>query len=70
MEVVPNGVSANLCEALAMMIEPFPTLDVSFVWARTQPTTAARDRLPDYSRERRAYLTLKRRVQSEVCSNQ
>ena len=42
MEVVPNGVSANLCEALAMMIEPFPTLDVSFVWARTQPTTAAR----------------------------
>ena len=33
---VASGSSANLCEALAAMIEPFPTLDVSFSWAKTR----------------------------------
>lgn len=36
-ESVGQGVSANLCEALARLIEPFPTLDVSVSWARTRP---------------------------------
>ena len=34
---VTSGVSANLCEALAKLIEPFPTLDVGVSWARTRP---------------------------------
>lgn len=33
---VASGSSANLCEALVAMIEPFPTLDVSFSWAKTR----------------------------------
>ena len=37
---VANGVSANLCEALVRLIEPFPTLDVGVSWARTRPVTA------------------------------
>ena len=36
-ETVGNGVSANLCDALVQIIEPFPTLDVSVSWARTRP---------------------------------
>ncbi len=36
-DVLGSGVSANLCEALAQMIEPFPTLDVDVLWARTRP---------------------------------
>ena len=36
-EAVADGVSANLCEALIRLIEPFPTLDVSVSWARTRP---------------------------------
>ena len=36
-KLVPDGVSANLCEALDKMIEPFSSMDVSFVWARTRP---------------------------------
>lgn len=32
-----RGVSANLCEALARMVERFPTLDVGVTWARTRP---------------------------------
>ncbi len=35
-EVVEHGVSANLCEALVRIIEPFPTLDVDVSWARTR----------------------------------
>ena len=31
-----GGVSANLCEALARMIKPFPSLDVDVLWARTR----------------------------------
>lgn len=36
-ETVCEGVSANLCEALVTLIEPFPTLDVSVHWAWTRP---------------------------------
>ena len=36
-EAVSDGVSANLCEALVRLIEPFPTLDVGVSWARTRP---------------------------------
>ena len=36
-EAVANGVSANLCEALVRIIEPFPTLDCGVSWARTRP---------------------------------
>ena len=42
-EVMPEGVSANLCEALDKMIMPFSTMDVSFVWARTRPMLGARE---------------------------
>ena len=34
---VSNGVSANLCDALVQLIEPFHEFDVSFAWARTYP---------------------------------
>ena len=40
-EAVANGVSANLCEALVRIIEPFPTLDCGVSWARTRPMTVA-----------------------------
>ena len=36
-EAVASGVSANLCEALVRIIEPFPTLDCGVSWARTRP---------------------------------
>ena len=42
-EAVEEGVSANLCGALAMLIEPCPTLDVSVTWARTLPRKTARE---------------------------
>lgn len=42
-EVVEEGVSANLCDALVTLIEPFPGLDVSVTWARTLPQPVARD---------------------------
>ena len=42
-EVVRHGASANLCEALAMLTEPFQKLDVNFVWARTLPMDTIRD---------------------------
>lgn len=38
-EAPESGVSANLCEALVRIIEPFPTLDVSVLWAWTRPVT-------------------------------
>ncbi len=38
-EAVASGVSANLCEALAKIIEPFPRLDIGVSWARTRPMT-------------------------------
>ena len=40
---VSAGSSANLCEALAQMIEPFPSLDVSMTWARTRPMKSPRN---------------------------
>ncbi len=36
-----SGVSANLCEALVRIIEPFPALDINVSWARTRPTTTS-----------------------------
>ena len=38
-DTVASGVSANLCEALVRIIEPFPTLDIGVTWARTRPAT-------------------------------
>ncbi|MCY4374867.1 MAG: hypothetical protein OXC31_13935 [Spirochaetaceae bacterium] len=39
---VSSGVSANLCEALVRIIEPFPALDVGVSWARTRPVAIQR----------------------------
>ena len=39
-ESVRHGVSANLCEAVARLAEPFPELDVIVTWARTRPVDA------------------------------
>ena len=39
-DTVGSGVSANLCDALIRIIEPFPTLDVGVSWARTRPVSA------------------------------
>lgn len=39
---VAHGTSANLCESLADLIGPFPTLDVSLTWARTRPMDTVR----------------------------
>ncbi len=39
-DAVAQGVSANLCEALVRLVEPFPTLDVGVSWARTRPRAA------------------------------
>ena len=44
-KAVSSGASANLCEALVQMIEPFPAVDVSVTWARTRPMTTARRRV-------------------------
>jgi hypothetical protein len=41
-EAVEHGVSANLCESLVTLIEPFPTLDIGLTWARTRPMPSAR----------------------------
>lgn len=35
-EAVRQGVSANLCEALVKLVDPFPALDVSVSWAWTR----------------------------------
>ena len=40
---VDQGASANLCEALAQLVEPFPSLDVSLIWSRTLPQKTARE---------------------------
>ena len=44
-DTVSQGASANLCEALVQMIEPFPALDISLTWARTRPMTTPRHRV-------------------------
>ena len=36
---VEKGVSANLCDALADLIGPFPTVDIGTSWARTRPAS-------------------------------
>ena len=41
-EVVASGVSANLCEAVAGLLEDVAAFDVSFSWAITRPTAAQR----------------------------
>ena len=41
-QVVPRGVSANLCEALAKLIVRGEGLDVSITWAKTRPTPETR----------------------------
>lgn len=41
-EAVESGVSANLCDAIATLAEPFSTLDVSVSWARTLPENSAK----------------------------
>ena len=41
-EAVPRGVSANLCEAIVQLIDPFSDVDISFAWARTYPRDTAR----------------------------
>lgn len=45
-KAVKGGVSANLCEALVTMINPFPELDVSIAWARTYPRDTKRIVVP------------------------
>ena len=42
-EAVEEGISANLCDALATLIELFPALDISVTWARTLPRQTARE---------------------------
>ena len=44
-KAVSGGASANLCEALVQMIEPFPAVDVSVTWARTRPMPVAHSRV-------------------------
>ena len=42
-DLVRHGASANLCEALVKLTDPFPLVDVSLVWARTRPRMTERD---------------------------
>ena len=42
-DAVQEGVSANLCDALATLTQPFPALDISVTWARTLPRSTARN---------------------------
>lgn len=39
-DVMERGVSANLCEALDRLIQPFSGLDIGLSWARTRPETS------------------------------
>ena len=42
-KAVKRGASANLCDAVAMLIEPFGGIDVGVTWARTYPVETARE---------------------------
>ena len=42
-KTVKRGASANLCDAVAMLIEPFGGIDVGVTWARTYPAETARE---------------------------
>ena len=65
-EAVRSGVSANLCEALAQMVGPFPALDVSLTWARTRPRDKPRETVSFFQEDAphltRAANTLRNRV--------
>ena len=39
LEAVTHGVSANLCEALVQLVEPFSSLDIGVSWACTRSST-------------------------------
>ena len=41
-DAVRHGVSANLCEAIVKLLDPFPALDTSLSWARTRPVDRSR----------------------------
>ena len=40
---VDKGVSANLCESLVRLVDPFPALDISVAWAQTRPISPPRE---------------------------
>ena len=40
-DAVSRGAGADLCDALAMMIEPFHGIDIGLSWARTRPMKTA-----------------------------
>lgn len=42
-DAVPMGVSANLCESVAAIVEQTNSIELSVTWARTRPTPKARD---------------------------
>lgn len=42
-EAVARGASANLCDAVATLIEPFGGIDVGLTWARTWPAETTRE---------------------------
>ena len=42
-ETVERGASANLCDAVATLIEPFGGIDIGLTWARTWREEAARE---------------------------
>lgn len=42
-EAMARGASANLCDAVATLIEPFGGIDVGLTWARTWPAETARE---------------------------
>jgi hypothetical protein len=44
-DAVSRGVSANLCEAVASIVDRAAGADVSVTWARTRPTPVPRDRI-------------------------
>ena len=41
-ESIYKGVSANLCESLVKLVDPFPALDISVAWAQTRPISLPR----------------------------
>ena len=70
-EAVISGVSANLCEALAQIIEPFPSLDIRVSWAQTRPMTThgiVRFGQADSAQLREAACSLRERApRPDVC---
>jgi hypothetical protein len=58
---VPEGVSANLCEAVAGLIAQSPGVDIGLTWARTRPTPEPHRRI-SFSGNDAAILTEAARV--------